>query len=93
MLNVTAAHLNNICYWRDYAIVSLRHLDSRETMGVFSSTGQPHKQCALRRTAAGGRGEGVEWSGVEWSGGDGSGVEWRGGEGRAGQGRAGFPTA
>ena len=51
-------------------------------MGVFSSTGQPHKRCALRRTAAGGRGEGVEWSG-----GDGSGVEWREGKGRAGQGR------
>ena len=50
-------------------------------MGVFSSTGQPHKRCALRRTAAGGRGEGVEWSG-----GDGSGVEGREGEGRAGQG-------
>ena len=45
-------------------------------MGVFSSTGQPHKRCALRRTAAGGRGEGVEWSG-----GDGSGVEGRGGQG------------
>ena len=53
-------------------------------MGVFSSTGQPHKRCALRRTAAGGRGEGVEWSGVE-----GTGVEWSGGEGRGGQGRAG----
>ena len=53
-------------------------------MGVFSSTGQPHKRCALRRTAAGGRGEGVEWSGVE-----GTGVEWCGGEGRGGQGRAG----
>ena len=50
-------------------------------MGVFSSTGQPHKRCALRRTAAGGRGEGVEWSG-----GDGSGVEGREGQGRAGQG-------
>ena len=35
MLNVTAAHWNNICYWGDYAIVSLRHLDSRETMGLF----------------------------------------------------------
>ena len=50
-------------------------------MGVFSSTGQPHKGCALRRTAAGGRGEGVEWRGREWSGGEG-----REGEGRAGQG-------
>ena len=29
ILNVTAAHWNNICYWGDYAIVSLRHLDSR----------------------------------------------------------------
>ena len=61
-------------------------------MGVFISTGQPHKRCALRRTAAGGRGEGVEWSGVEWSGVEWSGVEWtgvewRGGKGRAGQGR------
>ena len=55
-------------------------------MGVFSSTGQPHKRCALRRTAAGGRGR--EWSGVE-----GTEVEWSGGEGRGGQGRAGFPTA
>ena len=82
MLNVTAAHWNNICYWGDYAIVSLRHLDSRETMGVFSSTGQPHTRCTLRRTAAGGRGEGVEWSGVE-----GTGVEWSGVEGRGGQGR------
>ena len=62
-------------------------------MGVFSSTGQPHTRCALRRTAASGRGEGVEGSGGEWSGGDGSGVEGREGEGRAGQGRAGFPTA
>ena len=88
MLNVTAAHLNNICYWGDSAIVSLRHLDSRETMGLFSSTGQPHKRCALRWTAAGGRGEGVEWIGREWSGGEG-----REGEGRGGQGRAGCPTA
>ena len=87
MLNVTAAHWNNICYWGDYAIVSLRHLDSRETMGLFSSTGQPHKRCALRWTAAGGRGEGVEWRGREWSGGEGSGVEGREGNGRAGQGR------
>ena len=53
-------------------------------MGLFSSTGQPHKRRALRRTAAGGRGEGVEWRGVE-----GTGVEWRGGEGREGEGRAG----
>ena len=82
MLNVTVAHWNNICYWGDSAIVSLRHLDSRETMGLFSSTGQPHKRCALRWTAAGGRGEGVEWRGREWSGGEG-----REGEGRAGQGR------
>ena len=59
-------------------------------MGLFSSTGQPHKRCALRWTAAGGRGEGVEWRGREWSGGEG-----REGEGRAGQGRAGqgCPTA
>ena len=56
-------------------------------MGVFSSTGQPHTRCALRRTAAGGRGEGVEWSGGEWSGVEGTGVEWTGGKGRAGQGR------
>ena len=53
-------------------------------MGLFSSTGQPHKRCALRRTAAGGRGEGVEWRGVEWRG-----REWSGGEGREGEGRAG----
>ena len=46
-------------------------------MGLFSSTGQPHKRCALRWTAAGGRGEGVEWRGREWSGGEG-----RGGQGR-----------
>ena len=46
-------------------------------MGLFSSTGQPHKRCALRWTAAGGRGEGVEWRGREWSGGEG-----REGEGR-----------
>ena len=89
MLNVTAAHWTNICYWGDSAIVSLRHLDSLETMGLFSSTGQPHKRCALIWTAAGGRGEGVEWGGGrEWSGGEG-----REGEGRAGQGRAGCPTA
>ena len=44
-------------------------------MGLFSSTGQPHKRCALRWTAAGGRGR--EWSGREWSGGEG-----RGGQGR-----------
>ena len=53
-------------------------------MGLFSSTGQPHKRGALRRTAAGGRGEGVEWRGVEWRG-----REWSGGEGREGEGRAG----
>ena len=54
-------------------------------MGLFSSTGQPHKRCALdsRRQA----------EGREWSGGDGSGVEGRGGKGRAGQGMAGCPTA
>ena len=52
-------------------------------MGLFSSTGQPHKRCALRWTAEGRqRGEsGVEGTGVEWSGGEG-----REGEGRAGQG-------
>ena len=53
-------------------------------MGLFSSTGQPHKRCALRWTAAGGRGEGVEGTGVEWRGGEWSGG--RAGEGRAGQG-------
>ena len=48
-------------------------------MGLFSSTGQPHKRCAFgQQQAAEGR---------EWSGGDGSGVEGRGGKGRAGQGR------
>ena len=57
-------------------------------MGVFSSTGQPHKRCALRRTAAGDRGEGVEWSGV-WSGVEWRGREWSGVEGREGEGRAG----
>ena len=51
-------------------------------MGLFSSTGQPHKRCALIWTAAGGRGEGVEWRGREWIGGEG-----REGEGRAEQGR------
>ena len=50
-------------------------------MGLFSSTGQPHKRCELKLTAAGARGEGVEWRGREWSG-----VEGREGEGRAGQG-------
>ena len=48
-------------------------------MGLFSSTRQPHKRCALRWTAAGRQRGG---SGVE-----GTEVEWRGGEGRAGQGR------
>ena len=51
-------------------------------MGLFSSTGQPHKRCALRWTAQ--AAEGREWSGVE-----GTGVEWRGGEGREGVGRTG----
>ena len=52
-------------------------------MGLFSSTRQPHTQCALRGTAAGRQrgGSGVEGTGVEWRGGEG-----RGGEGRAGQG-------
>ena len=52
-------------------------------MGLFSSTRQPHKRCALRWTAAGRQrgGSGVEGTGVEWRGGEG-----RGGEGRAGQG-------
>ena len=80
MLNVIAAHLNNICYWGDSAIVSLPHLDRRDAMGLFSSTRQPHTRCALRCTAAG-RGEGVEWRGREWSGGEGT-----EGDGRAGQG-------
>ena len=48
-------------------------------MGLFSSTGQPHKRCALRWTAQAAEGR-------EWSGGDGSGVEGREGEGRTGQG-------
>ena len=67
MLNVTTAHLNNICYWGDSAIVSLPHLDRRDTMGLFSSTRQPHTRCALRCTAAGRQrgGSGVEWTGVE----------------------------
>ena len=84
MLNVTAAHWNNICYWGDSAIVSLPHLDRRDTMGLFSSTRQPHTRCALRCTAAGRQrgGSGVEGTGVEWRGGEG-----RGGEGRAEQGR------
>ena len=84
MLNVTAAHWNNICYWGDSAIVSLPHLDRRDTMGLFSSTRQPHTRCALRCTAAGRQrgGSGVEGTGVEWRGGQG-----RGGQGRAGQGR------
>ena len=51
-------------------------------MGLFSTTGQPHKRCALRWTA-----EQQAAEGREWSGGDGSGVEGRGGKGRAGQGR------
>ena len=70
---------NNICYWGDSAIVWLRHLDSRETIGLFSSTANLTN--------------GVHWDGQqqvaegrEWSGGDGSGVEGRGGQGRAGQG-------
>ena len=50
-------------------------------MGLFSSTRQPHKRCALRGTAAGRQRGG---SGVE-----GTGVEWRGGEGRGGQGGTG----
>ena len=52
-------------------------------MGLFSSTGQPHKRCALRWAAAGRQrgGSGVEVTGVEWRGGEG-----KGGEGRAGQG-------
>ena len=54
-------------------------------MGLFSSTGQPHKRCALRWTE-----EGMQRGG---SGVEGTGVEWRGGKGRAGQGRAGWPTA
>ena len=83
LLNVTAAHWNNICYWGDSAIVSLSHLDRRDTMGLFSSTRQPHTRCALRWTAAGMQrgGSGVEGTGVEWRGGGG-----RGGQGRAGQG-------
>ena len=89
MLNVTAAHWNNICYWGDSAIVWLRHLDCRETMGLFSSTGQPHKRCALRWTMLSRQAEGREWSGGDRSGVEGTGVEWRGGEGREGQGRAG----
>ena len=43
-------------------------------------------QLALRWTAAGGRGEGVEWRGREWSGGEGREGKGRGGQGRAGQG-------
>ena len=89
MLNVTAAHWNNICYWGDSAIVWLRHLDCRQTMGLFSSTGQPHKRCALRWTMLSRQAEGREWSGGDRSGVEGTGVEWRGGEGRGGEGRAG----
>ena len=90
MLNVTAAHWNNICYWGDSAIVSLPHLDRRDTMGLFSSTRQPHTQCALRCTAAGRQRGG---SGVEGRGREGRGGKGRAGQGRAGQGRAGCPTA
>ena len=59
-------------------------------MGLFSSTRQPHKRCALRWTAAGRQrgGSGVEGTGVEWSGEEGRGGEGREGEGRAGQGMA-----
>ena len=91
MLGGTAAHWNNICCWGDSAIVSLRHLDSPDTMGLFSSTRQPHKRCALRWTAAGTQrgGSGVEGTGVEWRGGEGRGGQGRAGQGRAGQGRAG----
>ena len=57
-------------------------------MGLFSSTRQPHKRCALRWTAAGRQrgGSGVEGTGVEGRGGQG--MAWQGmaGQGRAGQG-------
>ena len=53
-------------------------------MGLFSSTGQPHKWCALRWTAAGGRGEGVEWRGREGRGGQGRVPDCLGGLSRVG---------
>ena len=101
-LNVTAGHWKNIWYWGDPAIVSLPRLDRRETMGLLSSTRQPHTQCALSCTAAGrqrgGRGgrEGTGREGRvgEWREGvGGEGVGWEGwgflGEGRGGEGKGG----
>ena len=83
MLN-TAAHWNNICYWGDSAIVSLPHLDRRDTMGLFSSTRQPHTRCALRCTAAGRQAEGREWRGREWRAGQGRVPDCLGGLSRVG---------
>ena len=76
MLNVTVVHRNNICYWGDSAIVSLSHVNRRDTMALFSSfssTRQPDTWCALRCIAAG-RQRG------------GSGVDGRAGQGWAGEG-------
>ena len=76
----------------DPAIVSLPRLDRRYTMGLLSSTRQPHTRCALSSQQQAGRGEGGrgrEWSGVEWSGVEWSGLEWSGGEGKGGEGNGG----
>ena len=42
-------------YWGDPSIVSLPRLGRRDTMGLLSSTRQPHTRCALSCTAAGRR--------------------------------------
>ena len=67
------------------AIVSLPRLDRRDTMGLHSSTRQPHTRCELSCAAAG-RQRGGGREGTGW---DGRGREGRGGEGRVGEGSVG----
>ena len=81
MLNVTAAHWNNICYWGDSAIVSLSHLSQWAYSVQLANL--THGVHWVEQQQAG-RGEGVEWRGREWSGGQGRVPDCLGGLSRVG---------
>ena len=76
MLNVTAGHSNNICYWRDPAIASLPRLAMCDTIDSVQLA-KHHTRCTLNWTAEAGRqarkergrmGDGREGARGEWGG-------------------------
>ena len=85
MLNVTAGHSNNSCYWRDPAIVSLPRLARRDTIDSVQLA-KHHTRCRLNWTADAGRQAGEAWKerGRMEDGREGARGEWGGREQREG---------